>query len=133
MRTVSCLLAALLLLAPAAQAFGAGQKPDQQAQTIEQIKMQVAKLGVGEKARGTIKLKDGTKTKGYVYRAGDDDFVIRDRKTDNPTTIRYADVAKVEADHGHSNGSNILTGVAVGVGAVVTAVLALFFLDQARR
>ncbi|HSP63544.1 MAG TPA: hypothetical protein VLQ90_11225 [Pyrinomonadaceae bacterium] len=133
MRTISCLLTALLLLAPAAQAFGAGQKPDKQAQSMEQIRSQVAKLGVGEKARATIKLKDGTKTKGYVYRAGDDDFVMRDRKTDNPTTIRYADVAKVEADHGHSSGGHVLTGVAIGVGAVVTAILVVFFLDQARR
>ena len=123
MRTVSCLLAALLLLAPAAQAFGAGQKPDQQAQTMEQIRIQVAKLGVGEKARATIKLKDGTKTKGYVYRAGDDDFVMRDRKTDNPTTIRYADVAKVERDHGHSMARNVLIGVGIGVGATFAAIL----------
>jgi hypothetical protein len=128
---MSCLLAALLLLAPAAQAFG--QKPDKQAQTMEKIRSQVAKLGVGEKARATIKLKDGTKTKGYVYRAGDDDFVMRDRKTDNPTTIRYADVAKVQADHGNSNGGKVLSGVVIGVGAVVTAVLVVFFLDQARR
>jgi hypothetical protein len=123
MRTMSCLLAALLLLAPVAQAFGAGQKPDQQAQTIEQIKIQVAKLGVGEKARGTIKLKDGRKTKGYVYRAGDDDFVMRDRKTDSPTTIRYADVAKVERDHGHSRARNILIGVGIGVGVTFAALL----------
>ncbi len=41
-------------------------------------------------------MKDGSKTKGYVYRAGEDDFIIRDRKTDAPTTIRYADVAKVK-------------------------------------
>jgi hypothetical protein len=114
MKTVSSLLAAMLLLAPAAQAFAAGQKPDKQTQTIEQIRIQVANLGVGEKARGTIRLKDGTKTKGYVYRAGDDDFVMRDRKTDNPTTIRYADVAKVERDHGHSMARNVLIGVGIG-------------------
>ena len=77
MRTASWLLAALLLLAPAAQAFDAGQKTDKPPATIEQIRIQVAKLGAGEKARATITLKDGTKTKGYVYRAGDDDFVIR--------------------------------------------------------
>ena len=133
MRTMSCLLAALLLLAPVAQAVGAGQKPDKQAQKMEKIRTQVTKLGVGEKARATIKLKDGTTTKGYVYSAGDDDFVMRDRKTDNPTTIRYADVAKVEADHGNSPGGHIATGVAVGVAAVVTAVLVLFFYAQVRR
>lgn len=122
MTTVSCLLSALLLLAPGAQAFGAGQKADKQGATIEQIRIQVAKLGVGEKARATITLKDGTKTKGYVHRAGDDDFVMRDRKTDNPTTIRYADVAKVERNHGHSMARNILIGVGIGAGAVLAAI-----------
>src|SRR5258707_15587134 len=101
MRTMSCLLAALILLAPAAQAFDAGQKHDKQASTIEQIRIKVAKLGVGEKAKATITTKDGAKIKGHVSQAGDDDFVMRDRKTDAPTTIRYADVAKVERNHGH--------------------------------
>jgi hypothetical protein len=123
MRTISCLLAALLLLAPAVQAFAAGQNADKQAETMEKIRIQVAKVGIGEKARATIRLKDGTKTKGYVYRAGDDDFVMRDRKTDNPTTIRYADVAKVERDHGHSMARNVLIGVGIGSGAVLTAIL----------
>jgi hypothetical protein len=122
MRTVSWLLSALLLLAPASKTLAAGQKADKQATTMEQIRIQVAKLGVGEKARATIKLKDGTKTKGYVYRAGDDDFVIRDRKTDTPTTIRYADVAKVERDHGHSMARNVLIGVGIGAGAVLAAI-----------
>ena len=122
MRTVSWLLSALLLLAPASQTFAAGQKADKQAATMEQIRIQVAKPGVGEKARATITLKDGTKTKGYVYRAGDDDFVMRDRKTDTPTTIRYADVAKVERHHGHSMARNVLIGVGIGAGAVLAAI-----------
>ena len=113
MKTVSWLVSALLLLAPASQTFAAGQKADKQAATREQIRIQVAKLGVGEKARATITLKDGTKTKGYVYQAADEDFVMRDRKTNAPTTIRYADVAKVERDRGHSRARNILIGVGI--------------------
>lgn len=122
MRTVSWLVSALLLFAPASQTFAAGQKADKQAATMEQIRIQVAKLGVGEKARATITLKDGTKTKGYVYQAGDEDFVMRDRKTAAPTTIRYADVAKVQRDRGHSMARNILIGVGIGVGATIAAI-----------
>ena len=61
---------------------------------------------------------DGTKVKGYVYSAGDEDFVIRDRKTDAPTTVRYADVKKIDDNRGHSLARNIL--IAVGIGAAVT-------------
>ena len=94
------------------------------AKTTEEIKIKVGRLGVGEKAKATIRLKDGTKTKGYVYRAGEEDFVIRDRKTDAPTTIRYADVLKVESNRGHSMARNIAIGVGIGAGALL-AILAI--------
>jgi len=124
MKSLSGILCALLFLAPAAQAFGAGQKADNQTASIEKVKIQVAKLGVGEKARGTITTKDGAKIKGYVYRAGDDDFEMRDRKTNAATTIRYDDVAKVDDSRGHSIARNVL--IAVGVGAAV-ALAAVYF------
>jgi hypothetical protein len=118
MKKISWLLSLLLLLAPVTQTLGAGQKTDRQAPTIEHIKSRVAKLGVGSKARATITLNDGAKVKGYVYSAGDEEFVIRDRKTDAPTTIRYADVKKIDDNRGHSLARNIL--IAVGIGAAVT-------------
>ena len=124
MRTISCLLTALLLLAPAAQAFGAGQKADNQASTTEQIRLKVAKLGVGEKARATITTRDGAKIKGHVSQAGADDFVMRDRKTDAPTTIRYADVAKVERNHGHPVTKIVLISIGAGTAIVLAAIFA---------
>jgi hypothetical protein len=121
MRTLSWLISALLLLAPAAQTFGAGQKADKQT-PIEKVKIQVAKVGVGEKARATITTKDGAKIKGYVSQAGDDDFVMRDRKTSSPTTIRYADVAKVERNHGHSVARIVLIAVGAGTAIVLASI-----------
>ena len=125
MRTLSWLIAGLLLLGPALQTANAQPQNDKQTSTIDQVKIQVAKLGVGDKARATITTKDGAKIKGYVYRAGDDDFVIRDRKTDAATTIRYTDVAKIERNKGHSLARNMLIGVGIGAGAVVAAILIL--------
>ena len=119
MRTLSWLIAGLLLFGPALHTVQA----QPQNSNIDQIKIEVAKLGVGDKARATITTKDGAKVKGYVYRAGDDDFVMRDRKTDAPTTIRYADVARVERNKGHSLARNMLIGVGIGAGAVVGAIL----------
>jgi hypothetical protein len=121
MRTLSWLISALLLLAPAAQTFGAGQKADKQT-PIEKVKIQVAKVGVGEKARATITTKDGAKIKGYVSQAGDDDFVMRDRKTSSPTTIRYADVAKVERNQGHSVARIVLIAVGAGTAIVLASI-----------
>jgi hypothetical protein len=64
--------------------------------TVEKIKIDVNKLGTGEKTKAKITLKNATKVKGYVSEAGEQSFVLRDRKTDAPTTIAYADVMKVE-------------------------------------
>jgi hypothetical protein len=124
MKRLSWLLAGLLLLGPALQTVSARQQTDKQAPTVEQIKIQVTKLGVGEKARATITTRDGAKVKGYVDRTGDEDFVMRDRKTNAATTIHYADVKKIERSHGHSIARNILIGVAIGTAAVVIGVVA---------
>jgi hypothetical protein len=117
-------LTALLLLVPGFQAIAVGQKDDKQELSLEKIKTRIAKLGVGEKAKATITLKDGAKTKGYIARAAEDDFVIRDRKTDAPTTIRYADVAQVESNRGHSTAKHLAIGIGAGVGATI-AILAI--------
>jgi hypothetical protein len=93
--------------------------------TMEQVKIKIAKLGVGDKAKATVKLKDGARTKGYIAQAGDDDFVIRDRKTNAPTTIRYADIDSVEANRGHSTARNIAIGIGIGVGAFVAIIVTL--------
>jgi hypothetical protein len=124
MRVLASLMATLFLLGPALQTASASPQNNKPALTIEQIKIQVAKVGTGDKAKATITTKDGAKVKGYVSRVADDDFVMRDRKTDAPTTIRYADVVKVERSHGHSIARNILIGVGIGSAVVVIAVIA---------
>jgi hypothetical protein len=114
-------MAGLLLLAPALQTVNA--RTQNQTSSIDQVKIQVAMLGIGDKARATITTKTGLKVKGYVYSANDDDFVIRDRKTDAPTTIRYTDVARIERNQGHSMARNVLIGVGIGAGALLGAIL----------
>lgn len=96
---------------------------DRQPALEEKVKIKIAKLGLGAKAKATIRLKDGSKVKGYIAQAGEDNFVIRDRKTDAPTTIRYADVVKVEENKGHSTARNIAIGVGIGAGALLLAIL----------
>src|ERR1051326_3733676 len=112
MKKISCLLILLLILAPIVQVVAQTQT------SLDHVKKNVAKLGVGSKAKATITLNNGTKVKGYVYSAGDEDFVIRDRKTDSPTTIRYADVKNVDDNRGHRNAK--LAVIFVGIGAAIT-------------
>ena len=123
LKTFLLLLIVVLSCGTVSRVAIAGQSTSQ-VSTVEQIKSKVARIGVGAKAKATIRLKNGTKVKGYIAQAGEDDFVMRDRKTDAPTTIRYADVLKVEDNKGHSTARNIAIGVAVGVGAVL-AILGL--------
>ena len=122
---LSLLVAVMLLLVTVPHPATAGQTAGQggaQVPTVEAIKSRVARLGLGAKAKATARLKNGTKVKGYIAQAGEEDFVVRDRKTDAPTTIRYADVLKVEDNKGHSTARNIAIGVAVGVGAVLAVI-----------
>ncbi|HKZ03448.1 MAG TPA: hypothetical protein VJ180_14500 [Pyrinomonadaceae bacterium] len=118
---LSCLISCLLLLGAVAQPVGA-QQDARQPISVEETKVRIGKLGIGEKAKATITLKDGRKVKGYIYQTGDDDFIIRDRKTDAPTTINYADVAKVERNSGHSTARNIAIGIGIGVGAFLAII-----------
>ena len=104
-----------------------GQTPAQstgkdEAKALEKIKAEIAKLGVGEKARAQIKLRNGQKMKGYVSSAGQDDFAFTDRKSGTTTTtVAYADVVEVKKP-GLSKGAKI--AIAVGIGVGVLAVLA---------
>ena len=123
MRTyLICLLASLLLIARISMPVAAQQK-NSEGMTLDKVKAKVAKLGTGEKAKATVIMKDRTKIKGYIGQAGSDDFVLRDRKTDSPTTIRYSDVSKVESNKGHSTARNLGIGIGIGAGAFLAILL----------
>jgi hypothetical protein len=118
-------LACLLISTQAGTTAFAAAQATTDAQTLEQVKINVNRAGIGEKARVTVKLKDGTKRKGYVSERRDEDFVVRDRETDAPTTFAYKDVSKVDINRGHSTARNTAIGVAIGVGAVVVVLAAI--------
>ncbi|HEY8226072.1 MAG TPA: hypothetical protein VIG25_12395 [Pyrinomonadaceae bacterium] len=127
MRTyLNCLLASVLFVASISIPVAA-QQSNSEGMTLDRVKAKVAKLGIGEKAKATVTLKDGTKKKGYIGQAGTADFVLRDRKTDSPTTISYSDVSKVESNKGHSTARNLAIGIGIGAGAL----LAIIFISIA--
>lgn len=123
MRTyLICLLASVLFVASISMPVVA-QQNNSEGMTLDKVKAKVAKLGTGEKAKATVILKDGTKIKGYIGQAGSDEFVLRDRKTDSPTTIPYSDVSKVESNKGHSTARNLGLGIGIGAGAFLGILL----------
>jgi preprotein translocase subunit SecF len=122
MKTLLSLFIAVLVVGGTVSQPALASQGDRQVPTVEAVKSKIARQGIGSKAKVTIRLKNGTKVKGYVAQAEENDFVIRDRKTDAPTTIRYEDVLKVEENRGHSTARNIAIGVAVGVGAVLAVI-----------
>ena len=120
-RYLTCLIASMLVVVNISLPVAAQQDIAEGAM-VEKVRIKVAKLGVGEKAKASVILRDGKKAKGYIAQAGNDDFVLRDRKTDSPTTIRYSDVAKVDSNRGHSTARNIAIGVGIGVGAFLAII-----------
>jgi len=123
MRTyLICLLASVFFITCISMPAVA-QQSNLEGATLEKVKAKVAKIGIGEKAKATVILKDGTKHKGYIGQAGSDDFVLRDRKTDLPMTIRYTDVSKVESNRGHSTARNLGIGIGIGAGAFLAILL----------
>lgn len=114
------LIGSLVFLASGGQALAQSSGQDE-AKALEKIKAKIAKLGVGEKARAQVKLRNGQKIKGHVSNAGPNDFAFVERKTGTTTTVAYADVVEVKKP-GLSTGAKIGIAAAIGVGAL--AVLA---------
>ncbi|MFN2510612.1 MAG: hypothetical protein ABR568_04120 [Pyrinomonadaceae bacterium] len=86
-------------------------------------RLDVAKLGVGDKARVEVKLRDNSKVKGYIGEANEDSFTVVDSKNGSDQRIAYADVQKVnKAGGGFSTRSWIILGAAVA-GAVATWII----------
>jgi hypothetical protein len=73
----------------------ADQKAAQEAARIAQIKTTIQGYGTGEDALIEVKLKNGTKRKGYISEAKDDLFVIADTAAASSYDLRYAEVAAV--------------------------------------
>ena len=112
----AALVALVALTQTPAPALAASTK---QAMPAAEVRAKVDRAGMGEKAKVTVWRSDGSKIKGYVAERRDTEFVLRDRKTDAPTIIPYADVTKLDINRGHSTARNTAIGVSIGAGAVL--------------
>lgn len=121
-RLLSLTLAGLLLNLSVAVPVCAETREEKDARRAEKVKRAVEKLGTGEKARVKVRLKDGTRLKGYVEATGADDFQLKDAESGTTTRVAFADVKQLE-------GRNLSTGAKVAIGLGIAAgVLVVVFL-----
>jgi small nuclear ribonucleoprotein (snRNP)-like protein len=107
-------------LASAAQLSLIG-KPENDTRFVQKVKTSIAKLGTGPAARVSVKLRNGTKLKGYISEISDDQFVVMDSKTNTAVPIPYPQVKQVK-------GNNLSTGVTIAiVAAIAVLVIGLVF------
>lgn len=114
----------LLNIALVSSSFGAGN-PEKDAKLVEKVKANIAKLGTGPDAKVQIKLKDGTKIKGYVTEVNESHFRVMDSKTGQDVPVLYPTVKQVK-------GNNLSTGAFVAI-AVGVAILFIVFAAYSTR
>jgi hypothetical protein len=108
------------------------------AQTPEQkkaakIKAEVAKRGVGEKARVRVKFRDGHELKGYITRIEEDSFGLQkdsDKLDPLPAkerllSISYADVVKIRGPRSRAAKIGVDVGETILFVAIVAGLILL--------
>ena len=92
----------------------ADTKIEKEIKFAEKVKFNIAKLGTGTDAKVEVKLKDGTKLKGYISQINDDNFVVKDANSGAETTVPYPQTKQIK-------GNNLSTGatIAIAVGIIV--------------
>ena len=125
-RTTATVLAFLLAFTVCNVNSFASSSAEREARLTEKIKMGIAKLGIGQSTRVTIKLKDKTEMTGYIREISDTGFVIGSLNESYPVAVEYSNVAQVK-------GNNLSTGakVAIGVGIVVGVIIVLYLVRGA--
>ena len=88
---------------------------------VGRVRTEIAKLGTGTDAKIKVKLKNGTKLKGYVMEAGENQFVVMNSKTGQAVPVVYSQV-------GQAKGNNLSRGTIITIGLIGVAVLVLVLL-----
>lgn len=96
--------------------------PESDAKFAEKVKANIAKLGVGSDAKIKVKLKDGTKLKGYVSEIKDTSFIVMNENTGTSSEVPYPQVKQVK---GNNLSTGIRIAIAFGVLIAIAVVIAL--------
>ena len=124
-KMMSMLLVVLLVnLAVLSSVYAHDTKAEKDAKFTEKVKTNIAKLGVGVDSKVEVKLKDGTKLKGYVSEINEDGFVVTDTNGKS-TPVSYPQTKQVK-------GNNLSAGVIFAIGFVAVFVIALLILKSSK-
>ena len=107
---------ALILTAPPAARASAKTAPEKEGWSAAKVKYTIVRLGTGPEARVKLKLRDGSKLKGYVSHIDEDSFQVTDERRGTVTTVAYTQVRRVQVP-GHPVAKKILEGVSGVAGA----------------
>jgi hypothetical protein len=122
LKTILSLLLMLLVITAGGSHVAYGDsKAEKQARFTESVKLGIAKLGIGERARVELKLKDKTKVKGYIREVTEEDCLVVDSKTGVMTRVAYPQIQTVK-------GNNLSTGAKIAIGLGILAAILTFFL-----
>ena len=110
---------------------GTAQTPEQK--KTAKIKAEVAKRGVGEKARVRVKRRDGHELKGYITRIEEDSFELQTDPDnldslpakDRLITIPYADVFRIRGSQTHAAKISVAVGETILFVAIVAVLVFL--------
>src|SRR5262249_62063541 len=86
----------------------------------QKLKEKIVKLGVSEKVRVKVELRNKTEVKGYISETTETGFVLRDRRVNQDTALAYSEVKDVQRDSGRR--WTITKWVLIGVGGFLGTV-----------
>jgi small nuclear ribonucleoprotein (snRNP)-like protein len=89
-----------------------------------QVRTAVAQLGTGEQTRIAVRLKNGSRLKGYIASSDDQTFTISDLSTRLARVVRYSDVAQMHAQN-LTSGQKWAIGAAVFLALMILAAVSL--------
>jgi hypothetical protein len=114
-----------LLISPIAFVSAAAQtQTSAEQQQVGQIRIKVIRLGTGKQARVEVRLKDGSRLKGYIGAINEDHFTVIDSKHGTVSSVSYAQVQQLK----NANRSPLIPlGLAAGVvgGVMLLVVISL--------
>jgi len=99
-------------------AAGGETKEEKDVKFAQKVKAKIAKLGTGHDAVVEVKLRDGSKVKGYISEAKNNEFVVMDSNSGDLVSIPYSQAKQVK-------GNNLSSGakIAIGVGLIAATII----------
>lgn len=129
-KQLSLILTILLLNLSFSPTIFAQTKEEKETKFVQKLKESVNKMGTGLDSKVEVKLKDGTKLKGYVSEIKTDSFVIRDKNAKTYTEVAFTDVEKYKSRRPLSRGQNIALKIGIVVGLLALATVWMVNSDE---